>query len=92
MDRYKELQQSVFDKSKENRQLIKGLKELKDYFTKGELILQKENTSLKAQLSEANENNLILVQGYYNWIYLNKPSIDDILDRLEKDRKILLNQ
>ena len=50
----------------------------------------KEIEELKARVNELEESQLTLVQGYYNWIILDKPSVDDILDRLEIERKQLL--
>jgi len=47
----------------------------------------KQNTKLKEQVKE---EKLTLIQGYYNWIYLEKPSIDNILDRFEIERKQLI--
>jgi hypothetical protein len=41
---------------------------------------------------EMNGKALMLVQGYYNWIYLQKPSMDEILDRMERDRATLIKK
>lgn len=51
-----------------------------------------EYAELKDEIEAREGESLLLVQGYYNWIFLNEPSVSDILDRLEIERKQILSK
>lgn len=71
-----------------NPLIQKEINRLNDLLSQKEEQLQQTKEKLKRCEEEVIEKQLELLNGYYAYIFTN-PSHDEIMDRMEKDRKHL---